>query len=146
LGGNGFVEEFPVAMRYREQPVLAVWEGSGNVIALDVLRAMARTPEAVEAFEAELTLAAGANRLYDAHLARTRKLLVQAGRVPPGAELRARQLVEAMALALQASLLLREAPAAVADAFVASRLGEDRCFQYGALPAAADVAAIAARA
>ncbi len=146
LGGNGFIEQFPLARRYREQPVMAVWEGSGNVIALDVLRAMAREPESVAAFDAEVALAAGGDPLFDAHLARMRRLIGEAAAEPDTAPAKARRLVEAMALALQASLLLREAPAAVADAFVAARLGEERSFEYGALPDGADAAAIAARA
>src|SRR5699024_675069 len=72
LGGNGYVEQFPLARRYREQPVLAVWEGSGNVIALDVLRAMAREPESIEAFDTEVALAAGGSPIFDQHLAAMR--------------------------------------------------------------------------
>jgi len=75
LGGNGYAESFPLARRYREQPVMALWEGSGNVIALDVLRALAREPESADAFEAEVSLAAGEHPLLDAHLAATRRLL-----------------------------------------------------------------------
>jgi putative acyl-CoA dehydrogenase len=146
LGGNGYTEAFPLARRYREQPVMAIWEGSGNVIALDVLRALVREPEAFDAFDRELQLARGTDPLYDRHLGRTRDLLEEARRDPESAPRAARRLAEALALALQASILLREAPPAVADGFVAARLGEDRCLEYGALPRGVDVSAIAARA
>ncbi|MDA8434996.1 MAG: acyl-CoA dehydrogenase family protein [Actinomycetales bacterium] len=146
LGGNGYTEEFPLARRYREQPVLAVWEGSGNVIALDVLRALHREPESLDAFDAEVALARGGHRLLDAHLDRlasdVRAILAVA---PADAERGVRRLVEAMALALQASLLVRFAPAPVSDAFVTSRLGPDRSHEYGALPSGADVGVVLAR-
>jgi putative acyl-CoA dehydrogenase len=143
LGGNGYTEDFPLAMRYREQPVMAVWEGSGNVIALDVLRAIARDRSSADAFEAEVGLAAGADRTFDAHWARTRTLLdTVTGSDPAAAAAQARALTENLALALQASLLLRHSPSPVADAFVAARLGPDRGGQYGALPAGLDLAAI----
>ncbi|GAA3900721.1 putative acyl-CoA dehydrogenase [Microbacterium invictum] len=145
LGGNGYTEEFPLAMRYREQPVMAVWEGSGNVIALDVLRAIAREPASLEAFDAEVSLARGADARLDAHLDRTRRMVADvAADVEPDAG--ARGLVTALALALQASLLVRFAPAAVADAFTATRLGDAASLGlYGALPGGVDAAAIAAR-
>lgn len=147
LGGNGYTEDFPLAMRYREQPVMAIWEGSGNVIALDVLRAMAREPDVVEAFLAELDTAGGGHPTYDSHLAAVHRLLTAArGQDPAALQAGARRLTEALALALQASLMIRHAPAYAADAFVAARLGEDRGTQYGVLPAGADVAAILARA
>lgn len=146
LGGNGFIELFPLARRYREQPVMAVWEGSGNVIALDVLRAMAREPESIEAFDAEVAQAEGSSPVFDAHLASMRRLIGEVAEDPDGAQSKARRLVEAMALALQGSLLLREAPAEVADGFLSARLGADRGVEYGALPDGVDVAAIIARA
>ncbi|GAA1467975.1 acyl-CoA dehydrogenase family protein [Microbacterium thalassium] len=146
LGGNGYTEDFPLAMRYREQPVLAVWEGSGNVIALDVLRALSREPETWEAFDAELALASGVDARFDAHLGDVRRLVAEVrADAAPGHQ--ARGLVSALAVALQASLLLRTAPPPVADAFVASRLG-DRRFGgalYGALPDGVDVRAIVER-
>ncbi|MFC4139932.1 MULTISPECIES: acyl-CoA dehydrogenase family protein [unclassified Microbacterium] len=149
LGGNGITEDFPLAMRYREQPVMAVWEGSGNVIALDVLRALGREPGAFEAFDAEVSLARGADARLDAHLDRTRAL-VRAVATDAAPELRARELVGALALALQGSLLVQHGPAAVADGFVASRLGPDSGFAsgalFGALPAGVDAAAVASRA
>ncbi|HET6824501.1 MAG TPA: acyl-CoA dehydrogenase family protein [Amnibacterium sp.] len=146
LGGNGYTEAFPLARRYREQPVMAIWEGSGNVIALDVLRALVREPDTFDVFDRELQLARGTDPAYDRHLGRTRDLVDAARRDPDGAPRIARRLVEGLALALQASILLREAPTVVADAFVAARLGEDRGREYGAVPAGVDVQAVAARA
>lgn len=146
LGGNGYTEDFPLAMRYREQPVMAVWEGSGNVIALDVLRAMTREPESVAAFDAEISLARGTNPTLDAHLDRLRIDLGELARLDAhAAQRRARAVVEAMALALQASLLVRFSPAAVSDAFIAARLGDQRNFEYGALPDQVDLGAILER-
>lgn len=146
LGGNGYTEDFPLAMRYREQPVMAVWEGSGNVIALDVLRAMTREPESIAAFDAEVNLARGADATLDRHLDRLRTLLGELARLDAStAQRRARTVVEAMALALEASLLVRFSPGAVADAFIAARLGDDRNLEYGALTGDADLTAILAR-
>ncbi|MFC9790817.1 acyl-CoA dehydrogenase family protein [Rhodococcus sp. NPDC127528] len=143
LGGNGYTEAFPLARRYREQPVMAVWEGSGNVIALDVLRAMTREPESVAAFDAELAEARGASALFDAHQDRMRGALAELATLAPAqAQLRARAVTASMALGLQASLLLRTAPTAVAEAFLAARLGPDRDLEYGSLPAGTDFAVI----
>lgn len=147
LGGNGYTEDFPLARRYREQPVLAIWEGSGNVIALDVLRALAREPESFDAFDAEVAQAAGTNTLFDAHLAHTRRLVREVAAMDSAAAAgQARRLVSAIALALQASLLLRHAPDAVGEAFVFSRLGETRGHLYGELPAGINFEAIIERA
>lgn len=146
LGGNGYIEESPLARRYREQPVMAVWEGSGNVIALDVLRALAREPESAAAFDAEVSLAAGTNPLLDAHLESTRRLLREvAGADAAVAASHARRLVEMLALALQASLLLRTAPSAISEAFIGARLGKGRGHLFGVLPAGADLVAILER-
>ncbi|MFJ6015475.1 acyl-CoA dehydrogenase family protein [Streptomyces sp. NPDC092952] len=145
LGGNGYTEDWPLARRYREQPVMAVWEGSGNVIALDVLRGIGRTPQALDAFWAELETTAGASSVLDAHVGRVRRELAENLRDPVAAQLRARASVEGMALALQASLMLRHAPSASAEAFVAARLGEDRGHQYGVLPRGTGTAAIVER-
>ncbi len=146
LGGNGYTESFPLARRYREQPVMAIWEGSGNVIALDVLRALSRDTESGDAFADELATTAGASAVLDRHVGRTLALL---GRMtaadPADAASQARRLSEDLALALQASLMLRHAPARDADTFIAARLGEDRGAQYGVLPSATDAAAIVAR-
>ncbi|MEU8664222.1 acyl-CoA dehydrogenase family protein [Actinoplanes philippinensis] len=146
LGGNGYTESFPLARRYREQPVMAVWEGSGNVIALDVLRAMSREPASVEAVDRELSSALGVHAAYDAHVTATRRLVAAAAADPSSAAASARRVVEALALGLQGAVLIRQAPAAVADAFVAARLGPDRCLEYGALDPRLATATIAARA
>lgn len=146
LGGNGYTETFPLARRYREQPVLAVWEGSGNVIALDVLRAMAREPESVAAFDSELAAQLGTHDLFDRHVERVRGLIGRAATDPAAAPAIARRLVEAMALAQQGAVLLAHAPAPVAEAFCLARLGDDRSAEYGALPDGVDVAALVARA
>ena len=146
LGGNGYTEAFPLARRYREQPVLAVWEGSGNVIALDVLRAMAREPESVAAFDAELAAQLGTNDLFDQHVERVRALIGRAAADPGAAPTIARRLVEAMALALQAAILLAHAPAPVAEAFCLARLGPDRAAEYGALPDGVDIVTLVTRA
>ena len=140
LGGNGYTEAFPLARRYREQPVMAIWEGSGNVIALDALRALRREPAAWEAFDAELQLSRGVHALFDAHHDRLRSRVAEAD------EGSARALAASLALALQAAELIRHAPAPVADAFVVSRLGDDRGALYGELPTGVDVRALVARA
>ena len=146
LGGNGYTEAFPLARRYREQPVMAIWEGSGNVIALDVLRALGRDADPAEAFADELTATRGASRMLDAHVERTLTLAHRlTGQDDTDARSRARRLSEDLALALQSSLMLRHAPSRDAEAFIGARLGEDRGWQYGVLPAGTDAQAIAAR-
>ncbi|MFM9613752.1 acyl-CoA dehydrogenase family protein [Streptomyces niveiscabiei] len=140
LGGNGYVEDSGMPRHYREAPLLSIWEGSGNVNALDVLRALTRDPATAEAYEAELALSHGADARLDAAHARVRRLVATAS------ESQARRVVEAMALTLQASLLVRHAPAAVADAFCASRFDGDRGHSFGTLPDSADLAAILDRA
>jgi putative acyl-CoA dehydrogenase len=126
---------------YREAPLNAIWEGSGNVMALDVLRAMARTPEALDAFFDELDLAAGADARLDDFVTGLRGQFGE----PETLEHRARRVVEDMAKALQGSLLVRHAPPAVADAFCASRLAGDAGLNFGTLPAGVDVGAIVER-
>ena len=140
LGGAGYVEESILPRLYREAPVNAIWEGSGNVMCLDVLRAMVREPEALPAFREELRLARGGDARLDAAVASLEAELSR----PEDAERRARRLVERMALVLQASLLVRHAPSTVADAFVASRL-EGASLTFGALPDGLDLAAILER-
>jgi putative acyl-CoA dehydrogenase len=142
LGGNGYVEDFPMARVYREAPLNSIWEGSGNVNALDVLRALAREPGAWEAFRDEVVLAAGADSRLDAAVASLDSALAD----PSDVEVRARRLVEQMALLLQGSLLVRFAPPAVADAFCASRLGGDWGHTFGTLPPGVDARAIVERA
>jgi putative acyl-CoA dehydrogenase len=140
LGGAGFVEESGLPRLFRQSPLNGVWEGSGNVICLDVLRAVARAPDTVEAYFAEVGLAAGADPSLDAAAASLRAEVTAAD------ERQARRLVERMALVLQASLLVRHAPAAVADAFVSSRLGGDAGRAFGTLPPGIDTRAIVTRA
>ncbi|MFJ4788563.1 acyl-CoA dehydrogenase family protein [Streptomyces sp. NPDC088794] len=140
LGGNGYVEESGMPRHYREAPLLSIWEGSGNVNALDVLRALRREPGTAQAFFDELALAQGADARLDAAVTRLENLLVN------GSETGARRLVEHMALTLQASLLVRHAPPAVADAFCATRLGGDWGHSFGTLPDTADLGAILDRA
>jgi putative acyl-CoA dehydrogenase len=142
VGGNGYVEESHMPRLYREAPLNSIWEGSGNVNALDVLRALGKEPATGDALMAELTPAKGADQRLDAALHRLGSELSELD----GVEGRARRLVESMALALQGSLLVRYAPPAVADAFCATRLGGDWGHTFGTLPATADVAAILDRA
>jgi len=136
LGGNGYVEESPMPRLLRDAPLNGIWEGSGNVIALDVLRALGREPAGREAFLAECELARGGDARLDAHLD------ALPSRIDPWG---ARRAVEDLALALQASLLVRFAPPFVADAFCASRLGAGGRV-YGTLPAGLDGPALVARA
>jgi putative acyl-CoA dehydrogenase len=145
LGGNGYVEEAPMAQFYRDIQLGTVWEGSGNVIALDVLRALHREPEAATAFLAQCDLAAGANPDFDAHMPHVREGLAGLASDPLSAQWSARRVVEDMALALQASLLLRHAPPAVSHAFCAARLSA-RGLAFGDLPRSVDGAAILERA
>ena len=147
LGGNGYTEWFPLARRYREAPVLAVWEGSGNVIALDVLRALARHPQSGEAFLAELETARGRDNLYDAQLDRVKKTLHEISADPSSAGHRARMIVEDFALALQAQVLLEHAPGHVAEAFLTGRIDRDsRGIEYGTLTSEKHVSALLERA
>ncbi|HEX6800563.1 MAG TPA: isovaleryl-CoA dehydrogenase [Ktedonobacterales bacterium] len=145
LGGNGYVEESILPRLYREAPLNSLWEGAGNVNCLDVLRAMAKEPESVAAYFGELDAARGADARLDATVGTLRDDLAALARAPQEAESGARRLVERMALALQAALLVRHAPHTVADAFCASRLGGDWGYAYGTLPAGVDAAAIVAR-
>ncbi|QVQ50721.1 acyl-CoA dehydrogenase family protein [Spiractinospora alimapuensis] len=130
LGGNGYVEESGMPRLFRESPLSSIWEGSGNVAALDVLRAMAREPECVDAYFTEVGHAAGGDPRLDAAVARLRTELGD----PRDAEYRARRVVGLMATVLQGSLLVRHAPTVVADAFCASRLAEAPPATFGTLP------------
>ncbi|AOO83277.1 hypothetical protein BHK69_25035 [Bosea vaviloviae] len=141
-GGNGFIEEHAMARHYREAPLNSIWEGSGNVICLDVLRSLEREPGALPALQDELRAAKGADRRYDASLAALDSALPELVRQ----EGQARRLVERLALLLQASLLLRHASHEVADAFVASRLDGGWSGHFGDLPTGVDAAALARRA
>jgi putative acyl-CoA dehydrogenase len=142
LGGNGYVEESGLPRLYRDAPLNSIWEGSGNVQALDVLRALRREPDSLAALLAEVGAAAGADRRLDRAVAQLRESL--ADRADP--EGQARRVVERMALVLQGALLVRYAPAALADAFCASRLGGDWGRAFGTLPGGTDTAAIVRRA
>ena len=155
LGGNGFVEDSGMPLVYRGAPLGSIWEGSGNVAALDVLRAMVKDPGGLPAFMAECDLAGGADRRLDTHLAHVRDQAhaLFAGSEQDNPEQRlydsqfgARRVVEDLAVALQASLLVRHAPPPVADAFCAARLDRDCGRVYGTLPLGVDSAAIIERA
>jgi putative acyl-CoA dehydrogenase len=141
LGGNGYVEESGMPRLLRESPLASIWEGSGNVQCLDVLRGMARSPEAVDAFLAEVDEAAGADPRLDRFASELRGELSDL----EGIESRARRVVEWMALALQGSLVVRFADEAVADAFCASRLDGDAGRAFGTLPAGTDFGRIVDR-
>jgi putative acyl-CoA dehydrogenase len=140
FGGNGYVESGPMARLFRESPLNGIWEGSGNVIALDVLRAITREPDSLTAVLAEIQEATGAEPRFDRFVADLHAELAQLGDGEPQAK--ARRLTERLALALQGSLLLRYSAAAVADAFCASRLAGSGGLMFGALPDAVDVTAI----
>ncbi|MFP5430494.1 MAG: isovaleryl-CoA dehydrogenase [Gammaproteobacteria bacterium] len=142
IGGSGVMEDSMFPRLYREGPINAIWEGSGNVQCLDVLRAMQKTPAAVEAFFAEIGKARGGHATLDRYVG----ALQQEFRDMAELEFRARDIVDRMALALQAALLVQHAPAAVADAFCGSRLALVGHHNYGTLPRGTDSAAIIERA
>jgi putative acyl-CoA dehydrogenase len=142
LGGNGYVEESGMPRLYREAPLVSIWEGSGNVAALDTLRAMVKEPETIEAFFGELELAAGTDARYDDALALLRKEFSD----PEDMQYRARHIVERMAMLLQGGLLMRDGNAAVSNAFNASRLARDWGVAYGTLPRGLDTETILDRA
>jgi putative acyl-CoA dehydrogenase len=142
LGGNGYIEDFGMARLYREAPLVSIWEGSGNVAALDTLRAMVRQPESVQAFFAELEQATGADARYDDALALLQKEFSDTDEL----QYRARRVVERMALVLQGSLLVRYGDTAVTDAFLTSRLSDDWGVAFGTLPTGIDTKTILDRA
>jgi putative acyl-CoA dehydrogenase len=142
LGGNGYVEDSPMPRLYREAPVNGIWEGSGNVICLDILRTLARKPDALAAMVDEMRGAKGGNAHLDTYVAALEKDLNSAA-LDEG---QARTLVERLALAWQASLLVQHAPTPVADAFCTSRLDGAGGRTLGTLPGGADVKAIIGRA
>ncbi|MEE1665664.1 acyl-CoA dehydrogenase family protein [Streptomyces sp. WAC07094] len=142
LGGNGYVEESGMPRLLRESPLNSVWEGAGNVQALDVLRALQREPQALDAFLREVGRARGADHRLDAA---TKNLLSELADLE-NVEVRARRVVERIALVLQGSLLVRYAPPEVADAFCASRLGGDWGSAFGTLPHGLDLATVVQRA
>jgi putative acyl-CoA dehydrogenase len=142
LGGNGYVEESGLPRLVRESPLNSIWEGAGNVQALDVLRALRREPQALNAYLTEVGETRGADHRLDAAV---KDLLTELGDLE-GVEGRARRLAERLALVLQGSLLVRYAPPEVADAFCASRLGGDSGAAFGTLPSTLDLASVVERA
>ncbi|MFG2450879.1 acyl-CoA dehydrogenase family protein [Streptomyces sp. NPDC048512] len=142
LGGNGYVEESGMPRLLRESPLNSVWEGAGNVQALDVLRALQREPDALDAYLREVGQARGADHRLDGAI---KNLLAELADLD-GIEGRARRLVERIATVLQGSLLVRYAPPEVADAFCASRLGGDWGSAFGTLPHSLDLATVVERA
>ena len=130
LGGNGFVEESIMPRLYRESPLNAIWEGSGNVIALDVIRALASAPEAIDALEAVLGPARGEDRRLDVVLEQA----IETARHPVDAEYEARRIVEGLSLAVVGALLARHGRTTVWEAFATSRLAGDGGSLYGTLP------------
>jgi len=141
LGGNGYVEDFGLARVFRESPLNSIWEGTGNTNCLDVLRALRKEPESLDLLLAEVELASGADRRLDAWVAVLRRELDDDEEL----EFRARRLAERMALALQASLLVRHSPPTVADAFCAARLDGDGGLAFGTLPPGVATGAIVER-
>ena len=138
LGGNGYVEECVMPRLYREAPLNGIWEGSGNVICLDILRAMTKDPASLDSVRAEIQLARGANRRFDAYLETVDDVLTS-----HRTEREARYLAERLGRALQASLLIRHSPPEVSDAFCSARLADGRIF--GTLPASLNLEAIVNR-
>jgi len=138
LGGNGYVEDSIMPRLYRESPVNGIWEGSGNVIALDLVRAMAREPGAVDALQKELEAAKGSDHRLD----RAIDSALESVRSPAEAEYEARRLAEGLALAAGGALLARHARPEVWEGFAASRLAADRGALYGTLPPGIAVGAI----
>jgi putative acyl-CoA dehydrogenase len=142
LGGNGYVEESGMPRLYRQAPLNSIWEGSGNVIALDVLRAMGRSSASLAAVRAEIDLARGADPRLDAAVGRLAAELAD----PEQLCVRARRIAGLLALCLQGSLLLRHAPTEVTDTFCATRLAGDWGAVLGTLPRGTPVRAIVERA
>ncbi len=141
IGGNGFVEESVLPRLYRESPLNSLWEGAGNINCLDVLRVIRKQPGALDRYLAEVELAAGADPRLDAAAAALRGELADGTDLEP----RARAVVERLAVLLEASLLVRHAEPAVADAFCASRLGDGSSRAFGTLPPGLDLTAVVER-
>lgn len=141
FGGPGYIEESMMPRLYREAPVNSIWEGSGNVICLDVLRAMHKEPDSAVAFLREVDQGRGMDGRLDAAIAALKSELANHAE----AEARARRVVERMALALQGSLMVRHAPPPVAEAFLASRLGGEGGHSYGTLPPTVDTETLIGR-
>jgi putative acyl-CoA dehydrogenase len=141
LGGNGYVEESVMPRLYRDVPVNSIWEGSGNVQCLDVLRSLRKEPESIEVLLNEIKSASGANANFDNYVACAEKELLDADNL----EFHARRVVERLAIALQASVLLKNAPDYVAEAFCNSRLANDRDLNFGTLPDGVEIEKILVR-
>lgn len=141
FGGNGYIEESPMPRLFRESPLNAIWEGSGNVQCLDALRAAQRSPTSMDTLVDELERARGAIPLYDRWLSALPALFKD----PTTLELRARTVVESLAIGLQSALMIQHSPSHVAEAFVLSRLGPDRGQAFGTLPQGIDFRSIIAR-
>ncbi len=142
LGGNGYVEEYPLARLLRDSPLNSIWEGSGNVIALDVLRGLSRNPGAFDAVMAEVDLARGSDDRLDAASDDARRQIVELAPNPETAQYVARRQVERLAIVLQGSLLVRHSPSQVAEAFLATRVAGDHGRAFGTLPTGIDCEAI----
>jgi putative acyl-CoA dehydrogenase len=142
IGGSALMENSLMPRLYREAPVNTIWEGSGNVQCLDVLRAMQKEPASLEVFLGEIGEAKGQNKLLDSYLQKLQMELSDGSDV----EYRARSIVEKMALAMQAALLIRAGNSTVSDAFCAARLGEESGHVYGMLPKGIDCKALIDRA
>ncbi len=141
LGGNGYVEDGPIARRLRESPLNSIWEGSGNIMCLDVLRALGREPRNLQALEELLAPARGHDARYDRFVEALGRDLADAA----DGELRARDLTQRLALAVQAALFLAHGPAASCEAFLASRLAAGAPAAFGTLPRGIDTQALMAR-
>ncbi|MEW5888707.1 MAG: isovaleryl-CoA dehydrogenase [Pseudomonadota bacterium] len=142
LGGNGYIEEAPLARIYRQMPLNSIWEGSGNIMCLDVLRVLGRHPRVLELLAAEVAPARGRNAAFDRFVGALTAELMK----PDGIEARARRITQNLALALQAALLIRHAPPYVAETFCATRLSQDWGYAFGTLPKNTDFDAILKRA
>ncbi|HEU0191166.1 MAG TPA: acyl-CoA dehydrogenase family protein [Mycobacterium sp.] len=146
LGGNGYIEDSGMPRLYREAPLMGIWEGSGNVSALDTLRAAATSPDSVTVLFDELNQTAGQDRRLDAHVAALKAEMADLTGDLDGAQYRARKIAEDICLALQGSLLVRHGHPAVAEAFLATRLGGSWGGAFGTLPTGLDLAPILERA
>lgn len=147
LGGNGYVEDSGMPRLYREAPLYGIWEGSGNVICLDILRALAKDPGTVDAVLEELQSARGSGSDLDSFLERTKAELTAClkqglNNGEGGAELQGRRLAERLALALQASLVIRYSPSGFSEAFITSRLKGDHGHNFGTLPAGLELSSV----
>jgi putative acyl-CoA dehydrogenase len=147
-GGNGYVEESIMPRLYREAPLYSIWEGSGNVICLDILRTLSKEPRSMDAVVAEMRLASGADARLTSFLSGVESMLAKFGRRASGeidganAERDARRLAEKLALGLQASFLVRHGSTPVSEAFLASRISGDSGYTFGTLPGGVDLPGI----